>query len=434
MIDPKLLVDNPECINEELQKRGLPNALPHFESARQLYQQKHTLLVEVEEKRAKRNQLAQRIAASKELEREALVEEGKKLREQLVVLDGKLHTVNQELEMHLRELPNLSFPEVPAGGEEANREIDRWGEPPAFDFPIKDHVELAEMLGMLDMGRAAKVSGSRFAYLKGDAVLLELGLVDLAIKTLIPEGFIPVMPPLLIRKRTTEDLGYWHASNRLNYYLVSDVERQDETEKESPLYLIGTAEHAIVPMHSDEIFAAAGVPVRYVGFSSCFRREAGSYGKDVRGIIRVHQFDKVEMVSFCQADQAEAELAKLVELATGLMQKLKLPYRLVELAAGDLSYPAARTVDIETWIPSQNKYRETHSISTTTDYQSRRLNTRVRTTGRTEFVHILNGTAFAIGRIIVAIMENYQQADGSFIVPEVLRASVGKDRITPVSH
>lgn len=432
MIDPKLLAENPALIQENLASRKRLDLLACLEEAKELYGKQREARIKVEQKREMRNQLAELIATLPKEQRVGKMGEGKKIREELVRLDKNLHEMSEQLNKILRELPNLTLEMVPKGGEEANREIEKWGEIPKFAFEVKDHIELGKGLGLLDIERAAKVSGSRFVYLTGDGVLLELALVNLAMKTLLKEGFIPVVPPTLIRVRTTQDLGYWHSSNHLNYYLVADYEDIEQGQgKENPLYLVGTAEHALVPMHSDEVFETKDLPRRYVGYSSCYRREAGSYGKDIRGILRVHQFEKVEMVSFCTPDQAEIEHARLVELATGLMQDLGLPYRLVELAAGDISFPAARTVDIETWIPSQQTYRETHSISTTTDYQSRRFNTRFKTEHGTQFVHILNGTAFAIGRILIAILENFQQADGSVKVPSVLQAYIGKDSLVP---
>lgn len=433
MINPKLLLEQTDRVRENLVNRGREDLIPTLDEAIRLYEQYHTVLIAVEQKRALRNKISANVPSVVASEYKAKIGEARAVREELVLLDEQLHTVRSQLDRLIRELPNLALDFIPKGDAHANQEIGRWGEPKSYDFPIKDHVHLGTSLGLLDIERAAKVSGSRFAYLMGDAVLLAWALIQIALKKLLTEGFVPVIPPVLIKQRTTQDLGYWHSRNHLNYYLVSDEEELDrDNTQANPLYLVGTSEHAIVPMHSDEVFETKALPKRYVGYSSCFRREAGSYGKDVRGILRVHQFEKVEMVSFCTQEQASLEFEKLIEFATSLMQTLGLPYRLVELATGDLSFPAARTVDIETWIPSQNTYRETHSISTATDYQARRLNTRYKKENGTEFVHILNGTAFAIGRIIIALLENYQQSDGSVVVPEPLREYLGKDSLTPV--
>ena len=229
----------------------------------------------------------------------------------------------------------------------------------------------------------------------------------------------------------TEGLGYWQAGGNENYYLVSDYEKENEgKEKDNPLYLIGTAEHAIVPMHKDEIFDEKDLPKRYVGFSSAFRREAGTYGKDTRGIVRVHQFDKIEMVAFVRQEDEKEEGKKLLSLAESFMNDLDLPYQVVQLASEDLAFPTAETIDIETWMPSQNKYRETHSISTTTDFQSRRLNIKYKDGDKKKFVHILNGTAFAVGRTIIAILENYQKEDGSILIPKILQKYLHSEKIT----
>jgi len=235
---------------------------------------------------------------------------------------------------------------------------------------------------------------------------------------------------MLIKKEITEGLGYWQAGGNENYYLVSDYQGLlSGGEVSNPLYLVGTGEHSTVPMHKDEIFEEKSLPKKYVAFSSCFRREAGTYGKDTKGILRVHQFDKVEMVVFCKPEDDEKILQKMLSYSESLMKDLGLPFQIVTLAAGDIGFPTKKTYDIEVWLPGQNKYRETHSISTTADYQARRLNIKYKTSVGNKFVHILNGTAFALGRTIIAILENYQQEDGSVVIPEVLQKWMGKDRI-----
>jgi seryl-tRNA synthetase len=285
-------------------------------------------------------------------------------------------------------------------------------------------------MDMID-ATGTKVSGSRFAYLKGDLVLLEFALVQFAMETLVKEGFTPIIPPVLIKKEITEGLGYWHAGGNEDYYLVSDFNVDEgKDEKENPLYLVGTAEHAIVPMHKDEVFQKKDLPKRYVGFSSAFRREAGTYGKDTKGILRVHQFDKVEMVSFVPEEDDEAEHEYLLSLEEKLFQALEIPYQVIKMCTGDLGFPVARKYDLEAWMPGQNKYREVTSVSTVTDFQSRRLNIKYLDGSDKKYVHILNGTAFAIGRTIIAIMENQQQIDGSILVPKVLQKYIGKEKIS----
>ena len=298
-------------------------------------------------------------------------------------------------------------------------------EPTKFTFIPKDHVVLGEALDLIDIKRAAKVSGTRFAYLKNEGALLEFALVQLVLEVLTSEGFTPIIPPVLIHKEITEGLGYWQAGGNEDYYNLNDPEEKKE------LYLVGTAEHSIVPMHKDEIFQKKELPKRYVGFSSAFRREAGSYGKDTRGILRVHQFDKVEMVSFVTEEDDDKEHEYLLSLEEKLFQLLEIPYQVVKMCTGDLGFPIARKYDIEAWMPGQGKYREVTSTSTTTDFQARRLNIKYQDGNEKKYSHILNGTAFAIGRTIIAILENYQQEDGSVVVPEALRKYVGKSVIKP---
>ncbi|MFI5265147.1 MAG: serine--tRNA ligase, partial [Candidatus Levyibacteriota bacterium] len=330
------------------------------------------------------------------------------------------------------KIPNLPAPEVPVGGEDDYEVIKTVGEPKKFSFKPKDHLELGEMLDIIDVVRAAKVSGTRFAYLKNEAVFLELALVQFALDKLRSEGFTPIIPPALIKQEITQSLGYWNDENKNNYYLTKNVEELEKgKESENSLYLIGTAEHSLVPMHKDETFNAKDLPKRYVGFSPAFRRESGSYGKDTRGILRVHQFEKIEMVSLTKQEDDEMELGKLTAIAEGFMDDLGLSYRVVRLASRDISFPAAETRDIETWMPAQDKYRETHSISTTGQFQSRRLNIKYQDGADKKYVSILNGTAFAIGRTIISILENFQEEDGTVVIPEVLRRYTGFDKISP---
>ena len=308
-------------------------------------------------------------------------------------------------------LPNCVHPEAPDGKtEEDNLEIRKVGEPPVVDFDLKDHLELAEPTGIIDVERGAKVSGSRFAFLRGRAVFMEFALVRWALERLATEGFIPVVPPVLVREQALFGTGFFPSDSDQVY----DVPADD-------LYLVGTSEVALAAMHGDEIFQAADLPVRYAGFSTCFRREAGAAGKDTRGIFRVHQFDKVEMFSFCDPDLSWDEHEYLLDREETLIQELGLPYRVVDVCVGDLGAPAARKYDIEAWFPGQERYREITSCSNTTDYQARRLKVRFKDEqGKNHLVHTLNGTAVAVGRMLVAIMENFQQADGTVRVPDVL--------------
>lgn len=420
MLDINYIRENKDLVKKASADKGVE---VDIERLLEVDKQRRGLIQKVDELRQQRNQAA----------KSQDIEKGRKVKEELDNLEKELREAEDRFKHEMEYIPNLPLEDVPSGGEDDFREIKKEGEPTKLDFTPKDHVEIGELLDIIDIPRATKVSGSRFAYLKNEGVLLEFALVQYALENLVKEGFIPVIPPVLIKKELTEGLGYWAAGNNNNYYLVTDFEENNlGGESPNPLYLIGTGEHAVVPMHSGELFEEEGLPLKYAAFSSCFRREAGTYGKDTRGILRVHQFDKVEMVAFVKPEDDENLRKKILELAESLVKGLGLPYRVVKLARGDLSFPSAETVDIETWIPSQNKYRETHSISTTTDFQARRLNIKYKKKdGLIEYVHILNGTAIAIGRILIAILENYQQKDGSVKIPQALQKYTGFSTITP---
>lgn len=415
MIDIELIRNKTILVEKGLEARG--HNVGVVKEILKLDKRRLNELKDVEDLRARRN-----IAA-----KERDIVSGQKLKLELSKKEELLDKTDRDIKGKLSELPNLPLGDVPVGDPTKGREVKRYGEPRKFSFEVKDHLQIGERLGLIDMTSAAKVSGSRFAYLKGEAVFLELALVSYALDRLARDSFMPVLPPALIRQEITEKLGYWQAGGNENYYLVSDYVGTESR----PLYLIGTGEHAVVPIHEGDIIPISELPRRYVALSPCFRREAGSYGQDTRGIIRVHQFEKLEMVSFVRPEEGEKELEKLTNLSWEMMKDLGLPVRQVILSSQDISFPAAKTIDIETWFPSQKTYRETHSISTTTDYQARRLNTRYLEDGKTGYVHILNGTAFAMGRTLAAIIENYQLEDGSVEVPKVLRRYVGFDKISP---
>jgi len=343
--------------------------------------------------------------------------------------EKKLKEIDQEFNKLLLQIPNIPEEGVPLGKDDSeNKIIKTWGEIQKFDFIPKDHLELGENLDIIDVKTASKVSGTRFGYLKKESVILEFALVQYAFNLLIKEGFIPIIPPVLINKDITEQLGYWHGGGNEDYYWVSEPNLKDEEHK--GFYLVGTAEHSLVPMHKDDTLNLKNLPLRYVGFSTSFRREAGSYGKDTRGIFRVHQFDKVEMVSYVQDEDDKKEHDYLLSLEEKLFQSLNIPYQVTQMCTGDLGFPIASKYDINAWIPSQNKYREVTSVSTTTDFQARRLNIKYQDGPEKKYVHILNGTAFAIGRTIIAILENFQQKDGSIKVPEILHKYTGFKEIS----
>lgn len=419
MIDLKLFRENPQSFQLAALNKGVTIDVEHIVEVDQKYRE---LSKEVQELREQRNKVAKAASTPDEEARKKAIEEGTKLKVELEQKEHALSALQDELNQLLLTIPNPAKPDVKVGKNDTENDVIKTvKEPKKFTFTPKDHLELGELLDIIDVERAAKVSGARFAYLKNDAVLLEFALVQYALEVLMKEGFTPVIPPTLIKRETMEGLGYMENGGEEDMFQIHS----------DNLFLVGTAEHALVPMHKDEILNAKDLPKRYVGFSSAFRREAGSYGKDTRGIIRVHQFDKVEMVSFVEHGKDDAEHEFLLGLEEKLFQSLDIPYQVVKMCTGDLGFPAARKFDIEAWMPAQNKYREVTSVSTIGDFQSRRLNIRYRKDNQTEYADILNGTAFAVGRTIVAILENYQQEDGSVVVPEVLRRYMGKDVITP---
>ncbi len=355
----------------------------------------------------------------KKLGKEKDISAAKAIKDELKEIESKLAELDKTRQEVLVQMPNLPLASVIVGKDESdNRVIKEVGEKPGLENP-KDYMALAENLDLIDVERAAKVSGSRFGYLKGPAALLEFALVDLAFKVLIKEGFVPVVPPVLIKEKSMQAMGYLERGREEVYHFPADE-----------LCLVGTSEQAIGPMHMDETFSVKELPKRYAGFSTCFRREAGSYGKDTKGILRVHQFDKVEMFSFTAPEKSEAEHQFLLSLEEQFMQLLELPYRVVDICSADLGDPAAAKYDIEVWLPGENngkgEYRETHSTSNTTDFQARRLNIRYKTAdNKPEFVHMLNGTAIAIGRMIIAILENYQTKEGNIKIPKILQGYMG---------
>jgi len=409
MLNIQLIRDDPEKVKKGVAAKQLDPKL--VDKVRNLDEERRELLGEVENLRAERN-----IAAKGKN-----VEEGKKIKKELQKKEPQLKKVEKQYKEALYKVPNLAADDVPVGKDESdNKVLKKVGEPKKFDFKARDHLELGEALDIIDVKRAAKVSGTRFGYLKGDAALLEFALVQFALETLTKEGFRPVIPPVLIKKEAMRGMGYLEHGGEEDMYVLD----------KDDLVLVGTSEQSIGPMHMNEVLSTKDLPMRYVAFSPCFRREAGSYGKDTRGILRVHQFDKVEMFSFTQPQDSDKEHKYLLGLEEKLFKALEIPYQVVEMCTGDLGAPAARKYDLEAWMPGQGKYREVTSTSNTTDFQARRLNIKYNEKGETRYVHTLNGTAFAIGRTIIAILENYQQKDGSVVIPEVLQKYVGKDKIT----
>lgn len=417
MFDIKLIRENPEQIKKAAEAKKVDIDIDQILEADK---KKRELQIAVQALQQERNAFAKSVKGKPTGEQ---IEKGKKIRDKLDEEEMKLNEVDEELNKLLRNIPNPAKPDVKIGKDESENEVIRkFKEPTKFTFTPKDHLELGEALGIIDVERAAKVSGARFYYLKNDGVLLELALVRFALDTLISAGFAPVLPPVLIKKEIMQGLGYMENGGEEDMYIL---------DKEN-LVLVGTAEQALVPYHAGETLQKKDLPRRYVGYSSSFRREAGSYGKDTRGILRDHQFNKVEMVSFVAEGDDDREHEFLLALEEKLFQALDIPYQVVKMCTGDLGFPAARKYDIEAWIPSQNKYREVTSTSTVTDFQSRRLNMKYQDGAEKKYLNVLNGTGFAMSRTPIAILENYQQEDGSIIIPEVLRKYIGKEAIKPL--
>jgi len=409
MLDINFIRENPKAVEKAALEKGITINIEHVLEIDQRFRELTQIVQILREERNK---------AAKEKD----IAAGKRIKVQLEKEEAALNAVRQEYEEWMRRIPNPAKDDVKPGKDESENEVMRkYKEPTKFSFFPKDHLELGEKLDIIDVERAAKVSGARFAYLKNDGVLLELALVQFAMETLIKEGFTPVIPPALVKSDTMRGLGYMENGGEEDMFKLANDD----------LYLVGTAEHALVPMHMNETLNKKDLPRRYVGFSPAFRREAGSYGKDTRGILRVHQFDKVEMVSFVPEGEDDKELRYLLGLEEKFFQALSIPYQVVKMCTGDLGFPAAKKYDIEAWMPAQYKYREVTSVSTVTDFQSRRLNIKYQDGNEKKYVYVLNGTAFAIGRTIIAILENYQTENGSIVIPEVLKKYIGRDVIKP---
>jgi seryl-tRNA synthetase len=425
--DVSLLRTNPESLAEGFARRSLDVDL---EALAGLDERRRAVRASAEEIRARQKDAGKAIAQLQGDEKQTAIADTAELAEQYKELLVEADQLDAEFEAIWVPLPNPPHESVPVGATDAdNVEIKTWGTPRVFDFEPADHVDLGERLGLLDVERAAKVSGSRFAYLKGQAVMLEFALVQWALTRLSAEGFTPVVPPVLVRESALFGTGFLPGA-RDQAYAVG-VHDGNSLESDD-LFLAATAEIPLASMYADEILDAADLPMRFAGFSTCFRREAGTYGKDTRGIFRVHQFDKVEMFSFAHPDSSWDEHDYLLSMEERLVQELELPYRVVNVCTGDLGDPAAKKYDIEAWFPGQDAFREITSCSNTTDYQARRLKIRYRDgDGPTAMAHTLNGTAVAIGRTLIALLENHQQADGSIHIPEALQSFLGTDRIGP---
>ena len=408
MLDIKLIREDPEPFRQALARRGLDERVDELLAADE---RRRELTQRVEALRAEQNRASKAIGRASGDEKQALIAEVAKVSAELKEIEPELAEAETALTLLLASTPNLPHPSAPDGfTDEDAVEVRRLGDPPRFDFEPKDHAELGAALGVLDVERGARTSGSRFVYLLGDLVFVQFALMRNAMDVLVEKGFTPSIPPVLVREEAMFASAFL-PTDEVNIY------RTDADQ----LYLVGTSEVSLAALHMEEILDEGSLPLRYAGYSTCFRREAGSYGKDLGGMFRVHQFDKVEMFSFATPESSWDEHEFLVSIEEEIIGGLGIPYRIVNIAAGDLGGAAAKKYDLEAWLPGQGRYRELTSCSNYTDYGARRAQTRVRRPdGSVETLHTLNGTATAIGRTLIAILENNQQADGSVVIPERL--------------
>lgn len=400
MLDIKIIRENPEQIKEKLATKGFDVA--KIDQIVALDVQARELQGQLDALRQERNQIA--------AQGPGMAEKGRAIKAQIEAVNEEFTKVSIGFQALMLEVPNIPSDDSPVGKDDSENPVIRSvGDQPDFGFEPKDHMALSENLDLFDTERGAKIASSRFTYVKNEAVMLEFALIQLALQITQKYRFKPMITPELVNEKTVMGTGYLPAG-------------ADEVYKtQDDLYLIGTSELALIGYHQDELIPEAQLPIRYVGFSSCFRREAGSYGKDTKGIFRLHQFDKVEMVSFVTPEKAEEEHELILKIEEEILQALKIPYQVMGIVTGDLGVQAYKKYDINSWMPGQQKYRETHSCSNTTDFQSRRLGIRYKNSdGKNEYLYTLNGTAIAMGRMLIAIVENYQQADGSIKVPDVL--------------
>ncbi len=418
MIDIKFLRENPDAVRASQKGRGEDVGIVDQVLASD--DLKRTAITEFEQLRAEQNLLSKSVGAAKGDEKTALLANAKELADKVKAADAKRAELEAQATALAMVISNILDPDAPIGGEEDFVVIEHVGIPRDFaaaGFEPKDHVELGKLLGAIDTERGAKVSGSRSYYLTGVGALLEFALVNYAISSATKAGFVPVIPPVLVKPAAMEGTGFLGQAAENVYHLEKD-----------DYYLVGTSEVPLAAFHMDEILDGAKLPMRYAGYSSCFRREAGSYGKDTRGIIRVHQFDKVEMFSFCKPEEAKEEHKRLLQWEKDFLNAMEIPYRVIDVASGDLGSSANRKFDIEAWIPTQSAYREVTSTSNCTEFQARRLNIRYKDSDGTKAVATLNGTLVAIPRMIVAILDNHQNADGTVNVPAALQPFLGMTR------
>ena len=420
MLDARFVRENVSLVEEALRNRGSDLTLSGF---LEIEEERRARIKETDELRNKRNVVSEEIGKLKKQKQDAssLMAEMKGVSERIKELEEKLNSIEERTKQFLLNVPNIPHASVPVGKDETeNVELRKWGAPREFDFTPLNHWDIAEVHGIIDFERASKIAGARFSLMRGQGARLERALMNFMLDLNTSKGYTEVFPPILVNRESMIGTGQF-PKFKGEYFEISDPE----------LYLIPTAEVPVTNIHRDEILEEKSLPIYYTAYTPCFRREAGSYGKDTRGLIRQHQFNKVELVEFVRPEDSYSELEKLTSAAEDILQKLGLPYRVIALCTGDIGFSSAKTYDLEVWLPGQGKYREISSCSNFQDFQARRANIRFRREGKkgTEFVHTLNGSGLAIGRTVVAVLENYQQKDGSVIIPEALRPYMGAERI-----
>jgi seryl-tRNA synthetase len=425
MLDPKYIIQNPDAVREAARKKHINFDVDHFIK---VDEQRRTLQTQLDELRAEKNKASEKIQKLKGEEKQAAIEEMRSQGDKEKPLNEELARVELEWRGLMLRAPGMISPDAPEGKDDTeNVELYTWGELPKWDFEIKDHMALGKELDIIDVERGVKIGGSRSYFLKGAGMQLELAIMNYTLNKLIAKGFTPFLPPLLVNREAMEGTGYFPGGEEQAYAL--GVKRpEDEHIEADDKYLIGTSEVAVASYHSGEILREDELPKLLAGYSYCFRREAGTYGKDTHGLYRIHQFQKIEQVVLCKNDSEESKKMHdfLLKNAEEVLQDLKLPYRVVAVCSGDMGQGQYYKNDIETWMPSRKSYGETHSCSTFLDYQARRLNIRYKDAdGKTQFVHTLNNTCVASPRILIPVLEMYQNADGSVTVPEVLRPYMG---------
>ena len=416
MIDPQLIKTNIEAIEENIRKRDLDIDL---DKLKLLDESRRTLKFESEKLRAEQKILGKEIASASEKEKAILLEKAEKISNKVKSLSEETQQKDEEFFDAWIKIPNIVSSSSPVGKtDEDNKEIKKVGEPKNIKNPMT-HLEIGENLGLIDVERASKISGSRFSYLFGDLVKIQFNLVSYTLNKLSEKGFNPTIPPVLVRENALFGTGFFPDDSDQVYEVQND-----------DLFLVGTSEVSLAALHTDEIIDMKNLPLRYAGYSTCFRREAGTYGKDTSGIFRVHQFDKVEMFSFCDPEKSNEEHEQILAIEEEILKDLEIPYRVVDVCTGDLGASAAKKYDIEAWIPSQKKYREVTSCSNTTDFQARRLNMRTKNEDGNTILHTLNGTALAVGRILIALLENNQLSDGSVTFSDDLGKILGVNKLS----